>query len=209
MNNNTMELNLNELEFGNEPLKIVRFDVIEQIRGIVAANKILLEQKNVRLIQPEETPVFVWADAFKMSEVFTNYLSNAIHYVNEGGEIRISVEHMTGADAAKRAAERGEAEAVPKDPGSDSGGSTAELKNVVRVSVYNQGPKLGEEALQKVFVKFYKEDAARTRSYGGSGIGLSIVGAIQKSHGQDYGVYNVEDGVVFYYDLDGTGAIGD
>ena len=55
---------------------------------------------------------------------------------------------------------------------------------------------------QKVFVKFYKEDAARTRSYGGSGIGLSIVEAIQKSHHQDYGVYNAEDGVVFYYELD-------
>ena len=35
-----------------------------------------------------------------------------------------------------------------------------------------------------------------------AGIGLSIVEAIQKSHHQDYGVYNAEDGVVFYYELD-------
>ncbi len=169
-------LNLNELEFGNEPLKIVRFDVIQQIRSILQSNKILMDQKKIRLTQPDETPVYVWADAFKMSEVFTNYLSNAIHYVNEGGEIRITVEENEG---------------------------------IVRVSVYNQGPLLSEEALEKVFVKFYKEDAARTRSYGGSGIGLSIVSAIQKSHDQDFGVYNAEDGVVFYYDLDGTGAIND
>ena len=95
-----------------------------------------------------------------------------------------------------------DSDSAPKPAGSE--GRTDELKNVVRVSVYNQGPKLGEEALKKVFVKFYKEDEARTRSYGGSGIGLSIVGAIQKSHGQDYGVYNADDGVVFYYDLDGS-----
>ena len=171
-------LNLNELEFGNTPLNIVRFDLMEQIHGILLANRLPMEQKKVRLTAPGDKPVYVWADAFKMSEVFTNYLSNAIHYVDEGGEIRVTVEERTS----------------ESDPG----------KKVVRVSVYNQGSTLSEEALSKVFVKFYKVDAARTRTYGGSGIGLSIVEAIQKSHNQDYGVYNAEDGVVFYYELDST-----
>ena len=175
-------LNLNELEFGHTPLNIVRFDVVQQIHGILQSNKIMLEQKQVQLQAPPNTPVYVWADAFKMSEVFTNYLSNAIHYVKEGGVIRVTVEERM---------------AVETSPDQHK-----EKKRVVRVSVYNQGPLLGEEALSKVFVKFYKEDAARTRSYGGSGIGLSIVEAIQKSHNQDYGVYNAEDGVVFYYELD-------
>lgn len=167
-------LNLNELEFGNQPLEIVRFDLSQQIRGILQANTILMEQKKVKLTAPPEKTVYVWADAFKMSEVFTNYLSNAIHYVKEGGEIRIRLEERTGEDG----------------------------RHVIRVSVFDEGPLLSEEALEKVFVKFYKEDAARTRSYGGSGIGLSIVEAIQKSHGQDYGAYNAENGVVFFYELD-------
>ncbi len=163
-------LNLNELEFGNEKLNIARYDLIEQLDNIIAANQILLEQKNVKMTRKYVGPVYVWADAFMMSEVFTNYLSNAIHYVKEGGEIRVTVN---------------------------------EIDKKVRVSVFDEGNRLSEEALQKVFVKFYKEDAARTREYGGSGIGLSIVEAIQKSHGQDYGVYNAENGVVFYYELDG------
>ena len=45
-------------------------------------------------------------------------------------------------------------------------------------------------------------DKARTRSYGGSGIGLSIVAAVCKSLGQDYGVTNFEDGVAFWFELD-------
>lgn len=36
----------------------------------------------------------------------------------------------------------------------------------------------------------------------GSGIGLSIVAASMQAHNKMYGVYNVEDGVVFYFDLD-------
>jgi signal transduction histidine kinase len=128
--------------------------------------------------------------------VFTNYLSNAIHYVKEGGEIRISVEHIPGDQGTSVTAEL-----VPDPPVRTAVGDR------VRVSVFNEGPTLSEEALEKVFVKFYKEDAARTRSYGGSGIGLSIVEAIQKAHGQDYGVYNEENGVVFYYDMDGSGSV--
>lgn len=48
-----------------------------------------------------------------------------------------------------------------------------------------------------MWVKFYKVDKARTREYGGSGIGLSIVEATMKAHGKDYGVANVEGGVEF------------
>jgi len=164
-------LNLNELEFGTEKLNIARYDLSKQLKNVIANNRILMDQKQVKLETEFSDNLFVWADAFMMEEVFTNYLSNAIHYVEEGGVIRVKAE---------------------------------KIENRVRVSVYDQGHRLSDDALEKVFVKFYKEDSARTREYGGSGIGLSIVEAIQKSHGQDYGVYNVEDGVVFYYELDGS-----
>ena len=44
-------------------------------------------------------------------------------------------------------------------------------------------------------------DKARTRAYGGSGIGLSIVKAIMDAHGGGYGVNNKEHGVEFYFYL--------
>lgn len=71
----------------------------------------------------------------------------------------------------------------------------------VRVSVYNTGEPIPLESLEKVWVKFYKVDKARTREYGGSGIGLSIVKAIMEQHGCPYGVFNVKDGVVFWFEL--------
>ena len=72
----------------------------------------------------------------------------------------------------------------------------------VRTSVLNTGSPIPEEDLEKIWVKFYKVDKARTRAYGGSGIGLSIVKAIMESMNQEYGVRNREDGVEFWFTLE-------
>ena len=63
----------------------------------------------------------------------------------------------------------------------------------MRVNVFNTGDNIPEEDMENIWVKFYKVDKARTREYGGNGIGLSIVKAIMASHGCD--------GVVFWFEL--------
>ena len=72
----------------------------------------------------------------------------------------------------------------------------------VRVSVFNSGNPIPEEDLHKLWDKFYKVDKARTRAYGGNGIGLSIVKAIMDSMNQKCGVINHENGVEFWFELD-------
>lgn len=72
----------------------------------------------------------------------------------------------------------------------------------VRLTVFNTGPAIPVEELPRIWESFYKVDKARTRAYGGSGIGLSVVAAIMKAHGMPYGVENVPDGVAFYIELE-------
>ena len=72
----------------------------------------------------------------------------------------------------------------------------------VRISVFNTGKPIPEEDLDQIWDKFYKVDKARTRAYGGNGIGLSIVKAIMNSLQQEYGVQNYENGVEFWFELD-------
>lgn len=72
----------------------------------------------------------------------------------------------------------------------------------VRISVFNTGDRIPEEDIEHIWSKFYKVDKARTREYGGHGIGLSIVKAIMDSFQQDYGVVNYENGVAFWFELD-------
>lgn len=75
-------------------------------------------------------------------------------------------------------------------------------QDCVRISVFNTGEPIPEEELSKIWTKFYKVDKARTREYGGNGIGLSIVKAVMDVHNQQYGVNNYENGVEFWFELD-------
>ena len=80
--------------------------------------------------------------------------------------------------------------------------SIKQTHDLVHVSVFNTGKCIPEDELDKVWIKFYKVDKARTRAYGGSGIGLSIVKAIMDSMHRECGVRNREDGVEFWFELD-------
>ncbi len=75
-------------------------------------------------------------------------------------------------------------------------------KGQVKVVVFNSGQPIPEESLPHIWEKFYKVDKARTRAYGGSGVGLSIVKAILESMHQEYGVENCGDGVRFWFTLE-------
>ncbi len=75
-------------------------------------------------------------------------------------------------------------------------------EDTVRVEVFNTGNPIPEEEISHIWDKFYKVDKARTREYGGNGIGLSIVKAIMDSFHQECGVCNEADGVKFWFELD-------
>lgn len=77
-----------------------------------------------------------------------------------------------------------------------------QLAQKVRISVFNTGEPIPEDALPHVWEKFYKVDKARTREYGGSGVGLSIVKAIMESMNQQYGAINYTNGVEFWMELE-------
>lgn len=78
----------------------------------------------------------------------------------------------------------------------------ARVDGRVRISVFNTGSPIPQESVDHLWEKFYKVDKARTREYGGSGIGLSIVKAIMESMHQEYGVINYDNGVEFWFQLD-------
>ena len=162
-------LTLNALESGHDQASMERFDLMELVNGVLTSTRILMEQKEAVISFSNDHPVYVWADEFKIEEVMTNYVSNALNHLSGERRIEIIIE---------------------------------EEENEVMVSVKNTGDPIPEEDLPNIWTKFYKVDKARTRAYGGSGIGLSIVKAIMDSHHKECGVENVEDGVRFWFTLD-------
>lgn len=170
MNNMVKKLlTLNQLEFGNDAVNMERFDIVTLIRGVIQSAGILAQQKEARILFQEKDPIYVWGDEFKVEEVVTNYISNALNHVDFDKviEVKVTVSH-----------------------------------GVARISVFNTGHPIPEGDLDKIWIKFYKVDKARTREYGGSGIGLSIVKAILDSFHQRCGAINYENGVEFWFTLD-------
>ncbi len=162
-------LTLNQLEFGNDVVKMERFDIVATIKNYIKSADILTKQKNATVQMAEYEPIYVWADVFKTEEVLMNYYSNAINHLS--GDNIIEIKLQTHDDK-------------------------------VRISVFNTGEPIPEDSIDHIWEKFYKVDKARTREYGGSGVGLSIVKAIMDSMHQVYGVRNYDNGVEFWFELE-------
>lgn len=163
-------MSLSQLESGGDTVTVERFNIFSLIKNTIQSVSILTKQNEITVEMPETNqPVYVWADEFKIEEVFRNYLSNAINHA--GGDKLIQIKAVMNG-------------------------------TIVRISVFNSGEPIPEESLPFLWDKFYKVDKARTREYGGSGVGLSIVKAIMETMNQKYGVINYNNGVEFWFELD-------
>ncbi|MBQ1491521.1 MAG: HAMP domain-containing histidine kinase, partial [Blautia sp.] len=97
--------------------------------------------------------VFIVADEQQLQRVFDNIISNCVKYQ----------------DPEK---EQSQVELRVRDVG-----------ELIQVEVEDNGKGISEENLRSIFDRFYRTDASRNSSTGGSGIGLSIVRRIIEDHG--------------------------
>lgn len=171
-------LALTHLEFGqNNELNYQNFDIVELVNNYLSTAGMLAKDKDIQVQVKANGPVNVWADQFYVEEVFQNYYTNAVNHC---------------------------------EPAPDSSGGLNKVieirfrkkENSVRISVFNTGKPIPEESMPRIWEKFYKVDKARTREYGGSGVGLSIVKAIMDLLHQPYGAENFDNGVEFWFELE-------
>ena len=62
--------------------------------------------------------------------------------------------------------------------------------DTIEIAVTDQGPGIPEPEQARIFERFYRMDAARSRATGGTGLGLSIVKHICANHGGDVRVWS-------------------
>lgn len=170
-------LDLSQLEAGKYILRKEPFR-IGALAGSLA-DKMFVEPKKriVCEVELEDAGAVVYGDEFRIGQVLTNLIGNAIKHVPEDGKIRIGTEEGPGSG-------------VPGAHGN------------VRIEVYNDGPPIPEADLPHIWDTFYTVDKSGSRELGsGSGIGLAIVKQILTLHGSEFGVRNEEAGVLFYFTL--------
>ena len=85
-------LDVSRITRGTIELRKERVDVATIVQSAVETSQPLFDQVGQRLcLNLPDEPIFVEADAVRMSQVFANLLNNAAKYTEPGGKIKLSV----------------------------------------------------------------------------------------------------------------------
>ena len=100
------------------------------------------------------TSLWVSGDSSRLQQAVSNLLTNAIKFTPSGGRVAVRVERVKRTDA-----------------------------DTARITVTDTGKGIDAEFLPSVFERFKQANEGTTRSYGGLGLGLSVVRHIINAHG--------------------------
>lgn len=83
-------LKLSQLEGGIIKLEKSNFSINEIIDGTISKNSIIAKEKNISVERHVSDNSIVFADYFRIEQVFQNLYENAIKYCGSGGIVRVS-----------------------------------------------------------------------------------------------------------------------
>lgn len=82
---------ISKMEVDQVELNKTNFDIVELANEVIESLELPSNEKKVKLILDKKLEaIYVSADRSRISQVFTNLLTNAINYVGSGGEAKIS-----------------------------------------------------------------------------------------------------------------------
>jgi two-component system OmpR family sensor kinase len=136
------------------PLTLASVDLADVVRSAVAAARAAQPERSVEVEVADQSDLTVSGDEPRLRQVVTNLLDNALAYSPPDSPVIVRL-----------------------------GPARREEGDLVAIEVVDRGPGLTAEQSERVFERFYRVDAARSRAQGGTGLGLSIVAAIVRAHG--------------------------
>lgn len=85
-------LDIAKIEAGRMEYDMVLADLVSIVAAAIEDAQVLAEQKDIHIAVSASPIPYVMADVDKLSQVFTNLVSNAIKYTDKGGKITVTVE---------------------------------------------------------------------------------------------------------------------
>jgi len=147
-------LELTQLESASIPVKAVKENIISILKGLMYSFEAIATEKNIDLNYKTDYELLpAWIDRDKLEKIINNLLSNAFKFTPEGGIISIEI--------LKKVFDEND---------------YAEIK------ISDTGIGIPQQKLEKIFDRFYQVDDSNQRSFGGSGIGLSLVKELVDLH---------------------------
>lgn len=134
--------------------------------------------------------MIVSGDYDRLQQIFWNLLSNAIKFTPQGGSVEIRLDQITISNPdlnnSKRLQEQGSRvkEITPVILSTEgSHYQQLPLRRYAQIQVIDNGVGISADFLPYVFDRFRQADSSSTRSYGGLGLGLSLVRHLVELHG--------------------------
>ena len=149
---------------GHDPLGSPELvELDEVIVEAVDRNRLAAEARSVSLVCGGQRGLLVRGDSRQLVTAVGNLVDNAVRYGPDGTRVVVTVA-LAGEGAT----------------------------SVAEVSVTDEGPGIAEVERDRVFERFYRVDAARSRDTGGTGLGLSIVKHVAAGHGGEVTLWSAE-----------------
>ena len=144
-------LDFSKIEAGHLDIDRIEFDLEELLADLARLNALRIGDKPVEFLYdiPPEVPVQLIGDPFRINQILTNLVSNAIKFT-EQGSIILRVERVNGGDRGDNRNTR------------------------LRFEVEDTGIGIESDQLERLFEAFIQADGTTTRRFGGTGLGLSI-----------------------------------
>ncbi len=166
-------------------IEVGKFSVdpkVSEINGLIQRvlenHQVLLKNKSItsEFARNENLPLLFF-DSFRIEQVLTNFLSNAVKFTPEGGKIRVTTDFFQKT-------------------------MKGEEKMFARIGVHDNGPGIPSEKMKYVFEKYEQVDSEISLKSAGTGLGLSICREIVSLHGGDIWVESeLKKGSHFYFTL--------
>jgi two-component system, OmpR family, sensor histidine kinase BaeS len=148
------------------------FDLAANARIAVGGFESRANAANVRLNLYAPERLPFTGDPDRITQVISNLISNALQHTPAGGEINVT---LTQSD----------------QPQADQ----------IKLEVQDSGPGIPTDHLERIFDRFHRVDASRSRASGGTGLGLAIVRTIVGLHSGRVSVSNGSTGALFTVNL--------
>lgn len=141
-------LDMSRIESGKIELANERVDIFALAEKLKNMFQITVEDKGVRFVMEMQdfTIRYVMGDELRISQVMTNFLSNASKFTPAGGQITVTFRQM----------------------------HVFEDKVNLMMRVRDTGKGMSPEFMSRIFNPFEQEDAGVAKNYGGSGLGMAI-----------------------------------
>ena len=151
------------------PLQRGPVDLLALAADAAQDARLLAPDRDIQLSVGSVGPFLVLGDEARLRQIIRNLVNNALTHTPDGAPVELRLrtcpaEHL-----------------VPNGSNGAAGAVAADAAVVLEVA--DSGPGLTPQQTERVFERFYRADAARTRKTGGTGLGLAIVAALAAAHG--------------------------